>query len=82
MHINNTRERSYSLHITNTGDVHSSTFRLYSTHQKQESTFDSSPRFKNGSVSAFANRKRILEKSISHILERQKRCKRPLGYKP
>src|SRR6266436_9632747 len=46
--------------ITNTGDVHSCTFRLYSTHQKQESTSDSSPWFKNGSVSAFAHCKHMV----------------------
>ena len=52
--------RAPKLTVKPNGNVHSSTFRLYSTHQKQESTSDSSPWFKNGSVSAFANCKQIV----------------------
>ena len=37
-----------------------STFLLYSSHQKQESTSDYAPWFKNGSVSALAHCKHIL----------------------
>ena len=47
--------RSNLLRVTNTGDVHSSTFRLYSSHQEQESTSDDSPWFKNESMSALTN---------------------------